>query len=150
MAACGRRRGPRFRSGRPIVACLALASVAGAARWIGTTFGVVAVSGESMHPTLQPGDACLVRYGARVREGHVVVARLPQRPLGIKRAMLHDADGWYLVSDNPSRGTDSATFGSVPDADVLGRVLLRYWPRPAWFAPADPPDPAGPARRRRS
>jgi phage repressor protein C with HTH and peptisase S24 domain len=104
-------------------------------------FGVVGVAGDSMRPTLRPGDACLVRYGTRIREGHVVVARLPDRPLGVKRAVLHDADGWYLVSDDPLHGTDSATFGSVPDADVLGRVLLRYWPRPAWF---------GADRRRRS
>lgn len=102
------------------------------AKWF--RFGIVAVAGDSMRPTLRPGDACLVHYGAPVREGHVVVARLPRRPLGIKRAALHDADGWFLVSDDPLNGTDSATFGSVPDSDVLGRVLLRYWPRPAWFA----------------
>ena len=31
--------------------------------------GVVGVAGDSMRPTLRPGDACLVLYGARVREG---------------------------------------------------------------------------------
>lgn len=111
--------------------------------------GVVGVAGDSMRPTLRPGDACLVLYGARVREGQLVVARLPNRPLGIKRAALHDADGWFLVSDDPLNGTDSATFGSVPDVDVLGRVLLRYWPRPAWFA-ADASGPDDAARRRPS
>jgi phage repressor protein C with HTH and peptisase S24 domain len=114
-------------------------------------FGTVAVAGDSMRPTLRPRDACLVRYGAPVRVGHLVVARLPDRPLGVKRAVLHDEDGWYLVSDDPLHGTDSATFGSVPDDDVLGRVLLRYWPRPAWFgAGSFGGDPADPARRRRS
>src|SRR4051794_29447296 len=144
MDASGLRPGLRFRLGRPVVAGLALGFVAVSARWLATGFGIVAVSGDSMQPTLHPGDACLVRHGARIREGHVVVARLPDRPLGIKRAMLHDEDGWFLVSDDPRRGTDSATFGSVPDADVLGRVLLRYWPRPTWFGADDP------ARRRRS
>jgi hypothetical protein len=86
-----------------------------------------------MRPTLRPGDACLVHYRASIRPGNVVVARLPARPLGIKRAALHDAQGWWLASDDPRNGTDSATFGSIPDDDVLGRVLLRYWPRPAWL-----------------
>ncbi|MDQ1673519.1 MAG: Peptidase S24-like, partial [Frankiaceae bacterium] len=39
-------------------------------------WGVVAVAGNSMRPTLRPGDACLVRYGAPIRSGDVVVARL--------------------------------------------------------------------------
>jgi nickel-type superoxide dismutase maturation protease len=141
MASRGRRSG-RIPLGRPALAGVAVAVLAGSVRWLTSVFGVVAVANESMLPTLHPGDACLVHYGARVKEGHVVVARLPQRPLGVKRAMLHDADGWFLGSDNPARGTDSATFGSVPDADVVGRVVLRYWPRPAWFWAEDP------ARRR--
>ncbi len=83
-----------------------------------------------MVPTLVPGDACLVHWGGRPRTGDVVVARLPARPLGIKRARWHDAAGWWLASDNPREGTDSATFGQVGGEDVLGRVVLCYWPRP--------------------
>lgn len=106
-------------------------------------WGAVLVSGDSMRPTLRPGDACLVRYGARIEPGMVVVARLPARPLGIKRATLYDdADGWWLESDDPLNGTDSATFGFVPDAAVLGRVVLRYWPRPAWLGSGGRPSSA--------
>lgn len=94
--------------------------------------GAVRVAGGSMWPTLADGDACLVLWGARPRPGEVVVARLPGRPLGVKRAGFRDADGtWWLASDNPGAGTDSATFGTVAEGDLLGRVLLRYWPRPA-------------------
>jgi phage repressor protein C with HTH and peptisase S24 domain len=107
----------------------------------GRRWGAVAVAGDSMRPTLRPGDACLVQYGAAIRPGMVVVARLPNRPLGVKRASLHDGDGWWLESDDPLHGTDSATFGAVPDADVVGRVVLRYWPRPAWLATGDRPSP---------
>jgi hypothetical protein len=64
--------------------------------------------------------------------GDVVVARLPDRGLGVKRLAFADADGtWWLRSDNVGVGTDSATFGTVPSADVLGRVIVRYWPYPA-------------------
>lgn len=85
-----------------------------------------------MLPTLCNGDVCLVRWGVRPRAGDVVVAKLPARPLGVKRAAFRDGDGaWWLRSDNAGAGTDSATFGAVPESDLLGRVLLRYWPRPA-------------------
>ena len=85
-----------------------------------------------MQPTLYDGDACLVLWGASPRPGDVVVARLPEgRGLGVKRAAFADAEGrWWLKSDNIMMGTDSATFGMVPASDILGRVLLRYWPRP--------------------
>ncbi len=84
-----------------------------------------------MTPTLRSGDACLVRWGSRARPGDVVVARLPDRGLGVKRVGFVDADGSvWLRSDNPA-GTDSVTFGTVPAGDVLGRVLARYWPKPA-------------------
>lgn len=106
-------------------------------RWARWSLRIVAVSGESMTPTLRPGDACLVLWGARARPGDVVVARLPGRPLGVKRAELVDADGSvWLGSDNAGAGTDSATFGAVPASDVLGRVLARYWPSPALMRPS--------------
>jgi nickel-type superoxide dismutase maturation protease len=88
----------------------------------------VIVSGDSMRPTLCEGDFCLVVWGARIRAGDVVVARLPGRPLGVKRAVRRTAEGWWLAGDDPAASTDSRTFGAVPDDAVLGRVLIRYWP----------------------
>jgi nickel-type superoxide dismutase maturation protease len=88
----------------------------------------IAVTGTSMAPTIHPGDLCLVRWGASIRPGDVVVARLPDRPLGVKRAIEFTPDGWVLAGDNPAASTDSRTFGAVPATDVLGRVLVRYWP----------------------
>ncbi len=94
---------------------------------------VARVSGSSMLPTLRPGDRLLVREGP-VREGDVVVARHGELML-VKRAAFRQDGGWWLESDNqraPGR-RDSWDFGAVPDGDVLGRVVLRYWPptRPA-------------------
>nr|WP_232303680.1 S24/S26 family peptidase [Pseudofrankia sp. DC12] len=95
----------------------------------------VSVRGASMVPTLRDGDACLVWWGRAAQPGDVVVARLPGgRGLGVKRAQFADPDGsWWLRSDNVGVGTDSAAFGMVPGQDVLGRVLVRYWPKPAWL-----------------
>ena len=91
----------------------------------------VEVSGPSMSPTLRHGDALIVRHGARIRPGDVVLARfrtLPDR-LVLKRAVRPRDGGWWLASDNSFAGGDSDTHGV---ADVLARVTWRVRPgRPA-------------------
>jgi phage repressor protein C with HTH and peptisase S24 domain len=87
---------------------------------------MVRVAGPSMVPTLYDGDVVLVRHGARVRKGDVVLARFRSMPdrFVVKRAERPDGDGWMLRSDNEFAGGDSRGHGV---ADVLGRVVLR-WP----------------------
>ncbi len=83
-----------------------------------------------MAPTLHHGDAVLVRRGGRpVRAGDIVVARFLARPdlLVIKRAVRPEGDGWWVEGDNPVLADDSRAYGS---AQVEGRVVARYWPRP--------------------
>jgi nickel-type superoxide dismutase maturation protease len=92
-------------------------------------FFLARVRGPSMVPALRSGDAVLVRRTASARPGDVVVARFRARPdlLVVKRvARAHD-DGWWLESDNGFTADDSRVYGV---ADVIGRVVLRYWPRP--------------------
>jgi phage repressor protein C with HTH and peptisase S24 domain len=88
--------------------------------------GTVLVTGPSMVPTLRTGDCLVVRRGAAIRPGDVVVARYRVRPdlLVVKRALEPCDGGWLLGSDNP--------FVDGPEgvADVEARVLLRYWPLP--------------------
>lgn len=90
---------------------------------------VVLVEGPSMAPTLRHGDALLVRRTNRVRAGDVVVARFRGRPdlLVVKRVVGEHDGGWWLVSDNRFTTDDSRVYGA---ADVLGRVVCRWWPRP--------------------
>ena len=89
----------------------------------------VLVAGPSMLPTLRPGDCLLVRPGARVRPGDVVVARFDARPdlLVVKRAVRPVGARWWVESDNPAVTDDSRRYGA---AEVLARGVLRYWPRP--------------------
>jgi len=90
------------------------------------------VHGPSMAPALRSGDAVLVRRTAIARPGDLVVARFRVRAdlLVVKRAVRPADGGWWLVSDNEFTADDSRAYGV---ADVVGRVLFRYWPRPSWL-----------------
>src|SRR5258706_16407075 len=87
------------------------------------------VQGPSMAPTLRHGDAVLVSRRCPTRPGDVVVARFRSRPglLVVKRVARAEGDGWWLVGDNPLVTDDSRSYGV---ADVVGRGVLRWWPRP--------------------
>jgi phage repressor protein C with HTH and peptisase S24 domain len=90
----------------------------------------VLVQGPSMVPTLRSGDALLVRRGGRTRPGDLVVARFRSRPelLVVKRAVRPQEGGWWLQGDNGLVEDDSRAYGV---ADVIGQVLIRYYPRPS-------------------
>lgn len=80
-----------------------------------------------MVPTLHPGDRLLLRYGARVRPGDVVVVRHPFQHdlLVVKRAVERRDAGWWLLGDNSYVPSDSREFGAVPDDLVVAKALLR-------------------------
>ena len=97
-------------------------------RWQLPLFAVL-VHGPSMAPVLRSGDALLVRRGGQVRAGDIVVARFRSRPdlLVVKRAVEPRDGGWWVRGDNEFVQDDSRAYGV---ADVIGRVLIRYYPRP--------------------
>lgn len=97
--------------------------------------GLARVVGRSMEPTLRAGDRLIVRYGRPPRPGDVVVVRFVDGTVAVKRATerrrdRRDAPGWWVLSDNAAEGVDSRHRGVVPEADVLGTVVARLWPRP--------------------
>lgn len=84
-----------------------------------------------MVPTLHHDDLVLVRIGADVRSGDVVLGRfadLPDRWV-LKRVAGRHAGGWELASDNTFAGGDSRTHGP---GEVIGRVLLCWHGRNPW------------------
>ena len=94
-------------------------------------FFAVLVHGPSMVPALRHGDALVIRRGPLARPGDIVVVRFPgEDGLFVKRAVRPAPGGWWVEGDNALGSDDSRRYGV---AEVVGRVLLRYWPRPSIF-----------------
>ena len=93
-----------------------------------SSWGLAVVRGRSMQPTMYDGDRLLVRHGAAPRPGDVVVVRLPDGVVAVKRATMRRGGGWWVERDNPAEGVDSWSVGAIPPGDVLAVVRRRVWP----------------------
>lgn len=92
------------------------------------------VTGESMLPTLVPGDIVLINTQAYVNSipkvGDIVLAKHPyQRDLSIiKRvAGITSEVRVVLSSDNPKVGSDSRQFGTISLQRIIGQVTCRSY-----------------------
>ena len=92
------------------------------------SWGLAVVRGRSMQPTMYDGDRLLVRHGATPRAGDVVVVRLPDGVVAVKRATMRRDGGWWVERDNPAEGIDSWQVGTIAEPDVLAVVRARLWP----------------------
>lgn len=88
----------------------------------------IAIAGPSMEPSTASGDWWLVRRTQRVRPQQVIAFRHPLRPslIVVKRAIRPVEDGWWVEGDNARFSDDSRTFGPVPKACIIGRLVWRY------------------------
>jgi signal peptidase I len=112
---------------------------AGALWWWRRPFRV-GVEGESMSPTLEPGDLLVaVRFGS-VRRDSLVVVGDPRRPgfelvkrvRGVPGETVGDRrlgpEEFWVEGERPEASTDSRTFGPVLRDLIAGVVRIRYWP----------------------
>ena len=106
------------------------------------------VTGQSMSPTLQPGDLVFVNtraYHARPpRRGELVAARpsrfggralvkrivgLPGEQLDVEGKCWHLGEGeFFLLGDQPKDSQDSRVFSPVTRLELIGQVRVRLWP----------------------
>jgi nickel-type superoxide dismutase maturation protease len=90
----------------------------------------VAVEGDSMSPTLQPGDRLLAQRAVGVGLHDLVVVKDPRQQdrLLVKRVASISRAGVEVLGDNPSSSTDSRIFGIVPRELVVAVAKYRYAP----------------------
>jgi nickel-type superoxide dismutase maturation protease len=86
------------------------------------------VAGNSMLPTLQPGEDVLVmpvHTATMLSPGDIVICLHPLTPSlrMVKRISEIFYDGsCYVLSDNTAEGTDSRSFGVLDRTLIVGRV----------------------------
>lgn len=90
----------------------------------------VEVRGDSMRPTLEPGDRLLVVRDRPARVGDVVALRDPRQPTRtlVKRVAGRGPEGVTVLGDNPEASTDSRALGPVALSALRGRAVYRYFP----------------------
>jgi len=101
----------------------------------------VLVEGESMAPTLRPGDQLLCVRRGRIRRGDVVVVlpatrdfemvkRVTALPGDLVGERVLGEDEYLVEGDDPTSSTDGRAFGPVGRGDIAGVALFRYLPDP--------------------
>jgi signal peptidase I len=141
--------------------------------WVAATLGVASaglliaaehlvmpwvVVGQSMEPTLHPGDRVLVDRWTyrhrRPRAGEIALLLAPSdQPLVKRVAGPPTSDGRLrVVGDNAANSVDSRQFGALPPRRFRGRIVFRYWPlaRAGPLTRRQPGPPAPPRAGRRA
>jgi nickel-type superoxide dismutase maturation protease len=93
------------------------------------------VAGQSMVPTLLPGDRVVVLRGLgplrpAIHVGDLVALvdpRAPGRTI-VKRVAGTEGNRVVVRGDNEAASTDSRHFGPVDSGAIRGRVIYRYHP----------------------
>ena len=91
------------------------------------------VVGNSMYPTLKPGDEILIDPHAYLRNppqtNDLIVTMHPsQKNLKlVKRIAFIDPDSnYFLVGDNPGASTDSRDWGAIELERIEGKVTSQF------------------------
>lgn len=95
----------------------------------------VRIAGESMLPTLRPGDAVAVRSlrPGEPRRGQIVVVQsggfeIVKRVIAVPGERGLDDDQYWVEGDNSAASTDSRARGPVSRADIAGVARVLYLP----------------------
>ena len=90
----------------------------------------VEVTGDSMLPSLRPGDRLLVLRHGHYRAGDIVAVADPraQPRTMVKRVAARGPQGVTVLGDNAAASTDSRTLGPLVQAAIRGRAVYRYFP----------------------
>ncbi len=101
-------------------------------QWLAGRLRRYRIEGDSMVPTLKPGDEVLVkphRYVRSYQEGDCVCFYRPDKPglLCVKRIQqVFDQSSFEVMGDNKACSTDSRHFGHLPLRCLIGQVICTF------------------------
>ena len=76
-----------------------------------------------------PGDQLEVRDGNLIRNGSALVEPWRKEAINYEMAPITvPADQLWVMGDNRNASLDSHLWGSLPETNVLGTAVWRYWP----------------------
>ena len=90
---------------------------------------IFVIKGNSMLPTLNPGDCVIINPELKPEISDIVLLRHPfiQNLKIVKRIDEITAEGNFIVrGDNPQESTDSRNFGAILAKDILGVAVCRF------------------------
>lgn len=81
------------------------------------------VFGDSMLPTLKPGQDVLVWcWFVKPKAGDIVAIKVNDKEM-IKRLQTIRDREYFVMGDNKKKSTDSRKFGSIKKEQIIGKVI---------------------------
>lgn len=86
-------------------------------------FSRFTVSGNSMFPTLRPGqDVLSINWFVSPKKGDILVIKQDGKEM-VKRVQKVDGSKVFVIGDNEQKSTDSRHFGSITLDQIVGKIV---------------------------
>ncbi|ABX08975.1 signal peptidase I [Prochlorococcus marinus] len=76
-----------------------------------------------------PGDKIEVNSGKLIRNGETVKETWLSEPIGYEmKKIIVPPHSFWVLGDNRNNSLDSHLWGELPEENLIGTALVRYWP----------------------